>query len=203
MATTASAFAIMSTPATGPMPRNCRRRCRVSGLYWTAIRLLVTRSRWCATRAPRHWPIRWSWKRREWAGFRLCPGTRRLPNYGTGAWNSCPPAAVLNPASGRRRRSYSCMAKSICACSSTRLALPSEQLNSTTAALTRVTQKLRRLATELSRPQARFTEQGIRNKIHRWLLDPFVREVLHYGLEQRENRWHLTFEVDNKALQQL
>ncbi len=79
----------------------------------------------------------------------------------------------------------------------------SEQLNSTTAALTRATQKLRRLATELSKPQARFTEQGIRNKIHRWLLDPFVREVLHYGLEQRENRWHLTFEIDNKALQQL
>ncbi len=79
----------------------------------------------------------------------------------------------------------------------------SEQLNSTTAALTRVTQKLRRLATELSKPQARFTEQGIRNKIHRWLLDPFVREVLHYGLEQRENRWHLTFEVDSPALLQL
>src|SRR5216684_7841550 len=70
----------------------------------------------------------------------------------------------------------------------------SEQLNSTTAALTRVTQKLRRLATELSKPQARFTEQGIRNRIHRWLLDPFVREVLHYRLEQRQNRWHLTFE---------
>jgi transposase len=79
----------------------------------------------------------------------------------------------------------------------------SEQLNSTTAALTRVTQNLRRLATELSRPQARFTEQGIRNKIHRWLLDPFVREVLHYGLEQRENRWHLTFEVDSQALLRL
>jgi len=79
----------------------------------------------------------------------------------------------------------------------------SEQLNSTTAALTRVIQKLRRLATQLSKPQARFTEQGIRNKIHRWLLDPFVREVLHYGLEQRDNRWHLTFEVDSLALQQL
>ena len=59
----------------------------------------------------------------------------------------------------------------------------SEQLNSTTVALTRVTQKLRRLATELSRPQARFTEQGIRNKIHRWLLDPFVREVLTTGAD--------------------
>jgi transposase len=66
-----------------------------------------------------------------------------------------------------------------------------------------VTQKLRRLATDLSKPQARFTEQGIRNKIHRWLVDPFVREVLHFGLEQRENRWHLTFEVNSQALLQL
>src|SRR6202451_1153082 len=51
----------------------------------------------------------------------------------------------------------------------------SEQLNSTTAALTRVTQKLRRLATELSKPQARFTESGIRKQIHHWLLDSLVR----------------------------
>ena len=79
----------------------------------------------------------------------------------------------------------------------------SEQLNSTTATLAKVTQNLRRLAAELSKPQARFTEAGIRNKIQRWLLDPFVREVLRYGLEQRENRWLLTFEVDNQALQQL
>src|ERR1700691_4204463 len=79
----------------------------------------------------------------------------------------------------------------------------SEQLNSTTATLAKVTQNLRRLAAELSKPQARFTETGIRNKIHRWLVDPFVREVLHYGLEQRETRWHLTFEVDSQALQQL
>jgi transposase len=79
----------------------------------------------------------------------------------------------------------------------------SEQLNSTTAALTKVAQHLRRLAAELSKPQARFTEQGIRNKIGRWLLDPFVREVLRYGLEQRENRWHLTFQVDSQALMQL
>jgi transposase len=79
----------------------------------------------------------------------------------------------------------------------------SEQLNSTTATLAKVTRNLRRLAAELSKPQSRFTEQGIRNKIHRWLSDPFVRQVLHYGLEQRENRWHLTFEVDSQALQQL
>ena len=56
---------------------------------------------------------------------------------------------------------------------------------------------------ELSKPQARFTEQGIRNKISRWLADSFVREVLHYDLEHREDRWHLSFQVDHPALQQL
>ena len=79
----------------------------------------------------------------------------------------------------------------------------SEQLHSLSATLAKVTQNLRRLAAELSKPQARFTEQGIRNKISRWLSDSFVREVLHYELEQRENRWHLSFQVDHPALQQL
>jgi transposase len=79
----------------------------------------------------------------------------------------------------------------------------SEQLHSLSATLTKVTQNLRRLAAELSKPQARFTEQGIRNKITRWLSDSFVREVLHYELKQRENRWHLSFQVDHPALQQL
>jgi len=129
--------------------------------------------------------------------------TRRPRNCGTGAWNSCLPAAVPNPASGRQQRSWSFMAKEYLCVLKYSACFASEQLNSTTAALTRVTQKLRRLATELSRPQARFTEQGIRNKIHRWLLDPFVREVLHYQLEQRQNRWHLTFQLDSQALQQL
>jgi hypothetical protein len=41
-------------------------------------------------------------------------------------------------------------------------------------------QNLRRLAVELSKRQARFTEHGVRNKIGRWLADSFVREVLHY-----------------------
>jgi transposase len=79
----------------------------------------------------------------------------------------------------------------------------SEQLHSTTASLTRVTQNLRRLAAELSKPQARFTEPGIRGKIDRWLADPFVREVLHYQLEQRDKHWHLTFQIEDQALQRL
>jgi transposase len=79
----------------------------------------------------------------------------------------------------------------------------SEQLNSTTTALAKVMQHMRRLVAELSKPQARFTEQGIRNKINRWLSDPFVREALHYELEQREKRWHLTFHLDHQTLQRL
>ena len=79
----------------------------------------------------------------------------------------------------------------------------SEQLQSVTTLLARVMQNMRRFSAELSKPKARFTEQGIRHKIGRWLSDPFVREVLHYQLEQREDGWHLTFELDNHALQQL
>jgi transposase len=79
----------------------------------------------------------------------------------------------------------------------------SEQLNSTMTALAKVTQNLRRLVSELSKPKSHFTEQGIRNKIDRWLSDPFVREVLHYELEQREGHWRLTFDVNHTALTQL
>ena len=53
------------------------------------------------------------------------------------------------------------------------------------------------------KPQARFTEQGLRHKIAGWLADAFVREVLHYELEQRPDRWRLSFRVDNEALQRL
>jgi hypothetical protein len=81
--------------------------------------------------------------------------------------------------------------------------LAREQLNSTMTALAKVTQNLRRLVSELSKPKAHFTEPGIRNKIHRWLSDPFVREVLPYELEQREGHWHLTFDVNHTALTQL
>jgi len=79
----------------------------------------------------------------------------------------------------------------------------SEQLHSLSTTLTKVTQHLRRLSAELSKPQARFTEQGLRHKISRWLSDVFVREVLHYELEQSEGRWHLRFQVDHQALMQL
>lgn len=79
----------------------------------------------------------------------------------------------------------------------------SEQLHSISTTLAKVTQNLRRLSVELTKPLARFSEQGIRNKITRWLTDPFVREVIHYQLEQRQNQWQLNFKLDDSALQQL
>jgi transposase len=79
----------------------------------------------------------------------------------------------------------------------------SEQLHSISTTLAKVTQNLRRLSVELTKPQARFSEQGIRNKIGRWITDPFVREVIQYQLEQHQNQWQLNFKLDDSALQQL
>jgi transposase len=78
-----------------------------------------------------------------------------------------------------------------------------EQLHSVTTAVSKVLQKLRRLSVDLAKPQARFTEAGIRNKIQRWLSDPFVAELIHYQLEQREGRFHLQFDFDSNGLQRL
>ena len=79
----------------------------------------------------------------------------------------------------------------------------SEQLHSITTTLAKVTQNLRRLAAELSKPQARFTESGIRNKIARWLTDSYVREVVQYSLQQSDGKWLLSFQVDDQALMRL
>jgi transposase len=78
-----------------------------------------------------------------------------------------------------------------------------EQLQSVSTSVSKVLQNLRRLSTDLSKPQARFTETGIRNKITRWLSDPFVREVIRFQLENKDGRFQLQFELNNRALQQL
>jgi transposase len=76
----------------------------------------------------------------------------------------------------------------------------SEQLHSLTTTLSKTMQSLRRLSTELSKPGARFTEQGLRNKIARWLSVQFVSELVRYRLEHREGRWQLKFDFDHYAL---
>ena len=78
-----------------------------------------------------------------------------------------------------------------------------EQLHSVTSGVTKALQNLRRLAVELAKPQARFTETGIRNKIQRWLSDPFVAELIHYQLEKRDDHFQVQFDFDGSGLQRL
>jgi transposase len=78
-----------------------------------------------------------------------------------------------------------------------------EQLHSVTTGVSKALQNLRRLAVELAKPQARFTETGIGHKIQRWLSDPLVAELIRYQLEEREGRYHLQFDFDNKGLDRL
>jgi transposase len=79
----------------------------------------------------------------------------------------------------------------------------SEQLHSVTTAVSKAFQFMRRWAVELTKPGAKFTEAGIRNKIARWLSAPFVSELVHYQLEQHGDRWHMQFDLDNAGLERL
>src|SRR5208337_1002748 len=78
-----------------------------------------------------------------------------------------------------------------------------EQLHSLTSSLSHAMQSLRKLSRELQKPGANCTESGLRNKIARWLSPQFVRELIQYQLEQRDGRWHLQFDFDHQALEQL
>jgi transposase len=78
-----------------------------------------------------------------------------------------------------------------------------EQLHSLTTSLSKALQSLRKLARELAKPSAAYTERGLRNKIARWLSPQFVAELIRYQLEQRDGRWHLQFDFDHQALDQL
>ena len=79
----------------------------------------------------------------------------------------------------------------------------SEQLHSITTSLTKAAQNMRRLTADLAKPEARFTEKGLRNKIGRWLSAAFVSDVLRYELEKREGKWQLRFQIDDAALMKL
>jgi transposase len=79
----------------------------------------------------------------------------------------------------------------------------SEQLHSLTTSLSKAMQSMRRLARELATSGASFTERGLRNKIAPWLSAQFLDELVSYTLAQRDGRWHLQFDFDHQALEQL
>ena len=79
----------------------------------------------------------------------------------------------------------------------------SEQLHSMTTSLSRVLQAMRRLARDLNKPKARWKREQIVRKMERWLATPFLRELIRYQLEEQADGWHLQFDFDSGALQQL
>ena len=80
----------------------------------------------------------------------------------------------------------------------------SEQFHSVSVSLVKATQKLRALARQLSKPQDRHTEQGLRSRIQRWLQPNFVATVLSYELQRNPDRsWELRFAIDTSALHRL
>jgi len=78
-----------------------------------------------------------------------------------------------------------------------------EQLHSLTTNISRALQSLRRLARELNKPRARWTEKGIRNKIQKWLSAQFLAELISYQLESHDGQWRLQFDLDHAALTQI
>ena len=78
-----------------------------------------------------------------------------------------------------------------------------EQLHSVTNSVSKAMQSMRRLARELAKPGTSFTERGLRNRIARWLSPQFVSALINHRLEQLDGRWHLQFDFDHQALEQL
>src|SRR6516162_5458364 len=78
-----------------------------------------------------------------------------------------------------------------------------EQLHSLTTSISRVLQSLRRFSMELNKPRSRWTEEGIRRKIEKWLSGQFLSEVIRYQLESRDGQWQLQFDFDQVAFERL
>jgi transposase len=78
-----------------------------------------------------------------------------------------------------------------------------EQLHSLTTSISRTLQSLRRFAKELNKPRARWTEEGIKRKIQRWLSGQFLSDVIRYQLESRDGQWRLQFDFDQAAFEHL
>lgn len=78
-----------------------------------------------------------------------------------------------------------------------------EQLHSISATLAKVTQALRHLSVDLSRPGCRQTEKAVQHKINRWLSVAFVSELIGCQLQADGPRLQLQFHIDHPALEKL
>ena len=55
----------------------------------------------------------------------------------------------------------------------------------------------------MNKPRARWTEEGIKRKIQRWLSGQFLSDVIRYQLESRDGQWRLQFDFDQTAFEHL
>src|SRR5213594_3030943 len=82
-------------------------------------------------------------------------------------------------------------------------AFASEQLHSVTTSLAKVLQSLRRLSQDLAKPGSRLKETSIRKKIQRWLIPPFLEDLIQWRLESENGRWHLQFDFNGAGFQKI
>jgi hypothetical protein len=59
------------------------------------------------------------------------------------------------------------------------------------------------LRAELNKPRARWTEEGIRRKIQKWLSGQFLADLIRYQLESRDGSLRLQFDFDQVAFERL
>src|SRR5437879_4973624 len=78
-----------------------------------------------------------------------------------------------------------------------------EQLHGLTTSSSRALQAARRFSRELNKPRPRWTEEGIRRKIAKWLSGQFLSDVIRYQLESRDGQWQLQFDFDQAAFERL
>src|SRR5881628_3442941 len=80
----------------------------------------------------------------------------------------------------------------------------SEQIHSLSTSLAKVTQSLRRLSIELTKPDCGLKERHVRNKISKWVSSAqFLDELIRYELKQEDSRWRLQFDIDTAAFNRL
>jgi transposase len=78
-----------------------------------------------------------------------------------------------------------------------------EQLHSLSTSLSKATQALRRLSTDLRKPKARWKKEQILNKIKSLLAGQFLTELISYQIEERDGGWRLQFDLNTVAWQRL
>ncbi len=78
-----------------------------------------------------------------------------------------------------------------------------EQMQSVVNSATKAMESMRRLNRELGRPGARYTEEGIRNRVSRYLQAQFVSDIVNWELERSNGVWRLNFSMDCEQLSEL